>query len=168
MCRVVRILVAGPVGISSANPRLHLRNDLRLESALEIGGEGFLRLSTPTPRLHGSPRNGIDRADTGGEGVNTVPTECLDLDVVQIAAACCRRAIVRLQNMPPVLVIEEEHPCIRRVPAFPPFFRVGAITEGDAIPSPTVNLKNSTRGDRTDEGEIGCRFLIGIMHAIKT
>ncbi len=164
---VVRIAVARALRESAANPRFHLREDVRLKSALEVERVGELLLRSPASGLYGAPRQRIQSACCGGHCVQCMSAEGVDDDVFGIGFANRRRTIVGLQDVPPVIVFQIEDSRVRRMPALAPFVRVSSIAEADLVPAPSVGLKHATGWSRGDESEIVRRPGKRVMHSVE-
>ena len=63
-------------------------------------------------------------------------------------------AIVGLQNVTEIVIVDGEEPRVGGVTSVAPFVCECRVAEADAIPPPAVGLEHSSRGRRRDEREI--------------
>ncbi len=148
MLVVVRIPVARAHREPAAQPRLKLRQNGGLITGLNIERIGALRLRAPAPGLHRNPAERIEDAGVRGERVNAVRAPRLNVNVLGILRLHGGRAIVGLQDVAEVVIIDGEEARVGRVIAVAPFLRERRIREADAIPSPAIRLKHTARGSR--------------------
>ena len=59
-----------------------------------------------------------------------------------------KRAVIGLENRPPVVVFQNEETRVGGMPSAAPLVRVGSIAESDLIPAPAVHLEDAARGNR--------------------
>src|SRR5215472_11190910 len=78
---VVRIIVAGSIGIPCPQPGLQRRDYFWLEPGLHVECAGSLCLHTPPPGLYGAPEQQVHGAGVSLEGMKSMTAEGLDADV---------------------------------------------------------------------------------------
>ena len=128
---------------------IRLRNRTRRRAAFAF----------PSGRSAPRPSQRVERPGLRRESVDAVPAPGLDVNVLGIALAHGRGAIVGLQNVAEIVIVDREEARVGGVIAVPPILRVSRISEADAVPAPAVGLKDAARGRCRDEGEVpipGC------------
>src|SRR5215472_2050828 len=95
---VVWFGIAGSLPESHAYPWFHLCQDFRLPPAFEVERVSALPLRSPAARLHGSPRQQIDRAGVTRDGMDAVASIGIDAYVFGVAPPHGRRTVVHLQD----------------------------------------------------------------------
>src|SRR5581483_4359284 len=98
--------VARSQRVPGAQPWLEFRNNRRLNPRLEIEGIGALVEPPPFSGLADAPSQEIERADLCGKRAQMMAAESEDTDIVEIRAPHADRAIVRLQDGTPVVIVE--------------------------------------------------------------
>ena len=112
-------------------------------------------LHAPTPGLRRAPNQDVERGGARCEGVRGVAAERLDTEAVQIGAPDRGRAIIGLQRLPPVVILEHEQAGVGGVLARAPAPGVGGIA------------KRGMRGNRSDRGEVAALVVVSVLSAVK-
>src|SRR5262245_45438044 len=108
MSFVVGIAVAGADRKASTQPRLHTRKNFWLQASFKIQRIGALVLRAPTAGLHCSPCQRIEHSCRSCERVKRMGSIRFNANVFAVAAANRGRAVVSLENVPPVVIVQEE------------------------------------------------------------
>src|SRR5262249_47804907 len=87
--------------------------------------------------------------------------------VFGIAPADSEETIVGLQDVPPVVVIEQENSRVGGMVAVAPLVRKGSITESGPSPPPAVGLEDAACGQGGDESKVARRFRIGVVQTVE-
>src|SRR5438046_5615142 len=93
--------------------------------------------------------------------------EGIDANILGVSAPHGERAVVGLQYVPPIVILDREHARIGRVPPFAPLVRKGRVAEADAVPAPTIRLEDAAGGSSPYEGEVAGRVPEDVVQSIE-
>src|ERR1051326_980150 len=151
---VVRIAAARCPCVPSPQPWLYRTQDFWLEAGFGVGGSGALFLQAPAAGLSDTPEHKVESSGGGFNSVNGMTPKCIDNDVGRICAAHTQQAIVRLENMTPVVVFDHEQTRVGRMPSGSPVMGIRCVAETDPVPSPAIHLKNATSWDGPNDCDV--------------
>src|SRR5262245_5691238 len=102
-------------------------------------------LHAPASRLRRAPEQEVDGASAGLECMNRVAAKSIDANILKVGLTHRRGPVVRLNDVPPVFVLDSKHPGVRSVPAAAGLVSVRSVSKGYPVPAPAIDLKHAPR-----------------------
>src|SRR5262249_11987484 len=96
-----------------------------------------------------------------------VAPKSVDADVRKVCAAFRQRPVVGLEDVPEVVIFNEEEARVGGMSLSAPLVRIGGIAEADAIPAPSIRLEEAAGRNGRGKGYVVVRSRIGVVDAVE-
>src|SRR5262249_35366503 len=156
------------VVVTASQPRLELREDLRLETGFEINHSRRVVERAPFSELSRSDGKKVHRAGTGFRHVNIMAAIESDADIPGIGRSRGCGPVVLLKHATPVMIIDsKETPFAVIFLSRLDLSRDGRVTEASFHPPPAVHLEYSTRRKRADQRVIDLWLVMDEVESVE-
>src|SRR5207249_6648521 len=127
---------------------------LWLEAGLGIDRSRALSLESPATGLGCTPEHQTECSTARLERVERVAAKRVDANVIRVSTTHSQRTAVRFENVPPVVVLDDEQAGVGRVASLAPITGVSRIPERDFVPTPSIHLEHAASRHPSDKSDV--------------